>query len=185
MPSEFWRPVTGPFLPSRLLLYYSNLNCLACQDTLPVGQSHDVLVGPGPQVVSLVAPGCLVQEPSTVQATAGEGAVLEIGFAVRCAYSGVVAVIVSTEGVNVDESFWLEGSVVGSAYDGYYLGLDRQPLDTTYFNTPYFIGLPAGQAYSFLLSDIAANCRVIGDNPATVLVQAEVYSLLNFNVRCE
>jgi hypothetical protein len=175
--------VTGAFLPSYFRLAYSNSNCLACEDTLPAGQWHDVLVGPGPQRVSLIAAEyCVVQDPNPVQATVSAGAVLEVGFDVLCTYFGQVNVGVSVQGADVDESFWLEGSVVGSAYDGYALGLEGRSLSPASARS---FRLPAGQSYRFRLSDIAPNCRVVGDNPATVVVQSEVTTPMNFSVTCE
>lgn len=108
-------------------------------------------------------------------AMAGSGSLVFV-----CTYLGRVNVSVSAQGTNVDESCSIEGSVVGSQYDGALLGLGRQPLDE-----PRSLRLPAGQSYRFLLSDIAPNCRVDGDNPATVAVGSGVTTSLNFYVACE
>ena len=172
---------SGEFLQQSFYVFYSNWNCLDCWDSIPVGKSLDISVGPGQQHVTLLAPDyCLVQGPNPVQATVSAGAVLEAGFAVLCTYLGQVNVSVSTQGTNVDESFWIEGSVVGPQYDGSLPGLDRQLLDA-----PRALRLPARESYRFLLSDVAANCRVVGDNPATVEVLPGVATPLNFNVTCE
>jgi hypothetical protein len=172
--------VSGDLLPP-FFFYYSNGNCLTCGVRLPAGQSLDISVGPGQQRVTFVTPDhCLMQSPDSVQATVSPGAVLELGFAALCTYLGRVNVSVPAQGTNVDESFSIEGSVVGSQYDGSLLGLDRQPLDAM-----RSLRLPAGQSYRFLLSDIAANCRVVGDNPATVEVGSGVTTPLNFSVTCE
>jgi hypothetical protein len=173
--------LSGEFRPSAFSVVYSNGNCLECMETLEAGQTRYIRIGPGQQHVTLLAPDdCLVQSPNPVEATVIAWGVLELGFAVLCTDLGRVNVSVTTQGTNVDESFSIEGSVVGSQYDGSPLGLDRQPLDA-----PYSLRLPTGQSYLFLLSDIAANCRVIGDNPATVAVGSQMATPLNFSVTCE
>jgi hypothetical protein len=174
--------MAGELLPSFLWVVYSNGNCLYCSESLLPGQSRDISVGPGPQQVFL-SPNlgnCLVQ-PNPVEASVSAGAVLELGFAVLCTYWGWVDVSATAQGANVDTSFLIEGSVVGSKYDGWPLGLDRQPV----WWDPISLRLPAAQSYRFLLSDIAANCRVLGDNPATVTVGSEITTQLNFSVICE
>jgi hypothetical protein len=175
------RPLfAGALLPHYLRVAYSNLNCLACEDTVLASQAHEIRVGPGPQRVWLSTPDyCRVQGANPVQATVSEGAVLEVAFGVLCDRVGSVNVRVSVQGVNKDESFWIEGDLEVPEHDGF-PRIDRQPLDPA----RSFV-LPAGRFYTFGLSDVAANCGVIGNNPATVLVQPGVTSSLNFNVRCE
>jgi len=172
--------VAGALLPYHLRVAYSNLNCHACEDTLLTSQTHEIRVAPGPQRVSVHTPDyCRVQGANPVQATVSEGAVLEVAFGVLCDRAGSVNVRVSVQGVNKDESFWIEGGLEAPEHDGF-PRVDRQPLDPA-----RSFALPAGRFYAFALSDVAPNCEVIGNNPATVLVQLGVTSSLNFNVRCE
>jgi hypothetical protein len=175
--------VTGEFLPPLLEVVYSNANCLACLDSVVADRPSDISVAPGSQQVTLYVPDyCMVRGPNPVQATVSAGAVLDVGFAVLCTSWGFVDVTVAVQGANLDSSFFVEGSVVGSAYDGWPLGLDRQPFR----ENPTSLRLPAGRSYRFLLTDIAANCRVLGDNPATVEVASGFSTTpLHFSVTCE
>jgi hypothetical protein len=175
--------VTGEFLPPLLEVVYSNANCLACLDSVVADRPSDISVAPGSQQVTLHVPDyCMVRGPNPAQATVSAGAVLDVDFAVLCTAWGLVDVMVAVQGTNVDTSFVVEGSVVGSKYDGWPLGLNWQPV----WSNPISLRLPAGNVYRFLLSDIAANCRVLGDNPATVEVGSGFStSYLRFGVRCE
>ena len=117
---------------------------------LPTGDHHVELSG--------VAANCTVTAANPRLVTISRGDTTQVAFRVTCvALTGSVQVRAATSGVDLD-------------LNGYAVRLDDgvpQPLAANGATT--YDGLRAG-AHAVLLSDLAGNCTVLGDNPATVSV---------------
>jgi len=152
-------------------------------DFIVDGVSHhinpdgNVTVGdlaPGERTVELtdIASNCSVEEsnPQTVTISAGESATAR--FTIQCsATTGSIRVTASTEGGDPDT-------------DGYDVTVDGNPVGHIGSNDGITVDGLEPAEHSVLLSGLAENCQVQGDNPRSVHVAAGESENADFQILC-
>ncbi|HET6639033.1 MAG TPA: hypothetical protein VFH82_09660 [Gemmatimonadota bacterium] len=123
-------------------------------------------------LLSDVAANCTVAGDNPRTAAVSAGATAETTFAITCAETeGALDVVTATSGEDLDPDGY-SVSVGGGA---------ATPIGVE--DTLGFPGLTPGD-YEVLLSNVAANCTVAGDNPRTVAVSAGATAETTFAVTC-
>ena len=143
----------------------------------PIGTSAAVSVtglpaGATTVELSGVAANCAVagQNPRPVTVPAND--TVEVGFAITCsALTGTLEVTTASTGSPADPS-------------GYTVSVDGGDAVAIGVNATLSIGGLAPGAHSVALDDIAGNCAVQGENPASVTIVAAQATTLAFAVQC-
>jgi TolB protein len=132
----------------------------------------DLSIGSHSIRLSGMAPNCTLGGLNPVTASVTAGGTTQVSFDVACgAGTGSVEVTIMTSGAALDP-------------DGYLLTLDATPAEPTGVQASELLGGLAPGSHQILLSGLASNCAVNGDNPASVSVTPSATAAVTFLVTC-
>ncbi len=131
-------------------------------------------VGAGAHAVQLsgVAANCSIQGGNARSVTVSAGATADVSFAVTCgASTGTIEVTTSTAGGSPDP-------------DGYTVAVDEGAAQSIGSNATLSVPAVSPGSHGVTLGGLAANCRVEGTNPHSVVVTAGATVTAAFNISC-
>jgi TolB protein len=144
---------------------------------IPVGRStrvDDLTVGSHSVRLSGVAPNCTIPGPNPMAASVVAGQTTRVSFRVRCEAplgSAEITVTTSTTGANLDP-------------DGYLVAVDTAPGQPIGPRGSVRFGALFPGSHQVLLSGLASDCTVAGDNPRLLALAASDTVTIAFLVDC-